>query len=318
MVLWQRWLMARDTGASRHDVAHFEAERAVEYVRGSVATTASKPLTSMEGGAGAGAPLADASCKRVAMDLMPCRPQAGHGAETVADSGIGAKQLGPYNMRMMSKNGLIAAAAMCAASALTAAPVTAQQKELSEASIEKLMDYAWQITPERFTKPNGVTVEIGNDRKIAEVPLEAAREIIRVSRLSAHAQVCDLKDEHATNYRTMMAREAIKKKWSEQQMVFINQLHLVTVMMLTGRAKLIEQEDGKEPKVVEETSQDKFKATTCTTEERNKVRDAVTAYLKSGPQLAPADTAAGGPAPAAPVAPAATPASATKAAPSKK
>ena len=252
------------------------------------------------------------------MDLTPCRPQAEHCDKAVADSGIGAKKLGPFKMRIMSKNVLVVAAAMCAASALTAAPVWAQQKELSEASIEKLMDYAWQITPERFTKPNGVTVEIGNDRKVAEVPLEAAREIIRASRLSAHAQVCDLKEEHSNNYRTMMAREAIKKKWSEQQMVFINQLHLVTVMMLTGRAKLIEQEDGKEPKVVEETSQEKFKASTCTTEERNKVRDAVTAYLKAGPQLAPADTAAGGPALGAPAAPAATPASATKAAPAKK
>lgn len=205
-----------------------------------------------------------------------------------------------------------AAAVIAVVAALTAVPVRAQ--EMSQQSVETLMEYAWQITPERFTKPNGVTVEIGNDRKAAEIPLDVARDIIKVSRLSAHAQVCDLKEEHANNYRTMMAREAIKKRWSEQQMVFINQLHLVTVMMLTGRLKLIERDDGKEPKVVEENV---GKSVTCTAEQRNKVRDAVMAYLKSGPQLVPADAAAGGPAPTVPPAPPAVPASA-KGAPAKK
>ncbi|MEQ1711975.1 MAG: hypothetical protein ABL908_11315, partial [Hyphomicrobium sp.] len=102
-----------------------------------------------------------------------------------------------------------------------------------------------------------------------------------------------------------------KKKWTEPQMVYINQLHLVTVMMLTGRLKLIERTEGKEPQVVEENV---GKQVTCTAEQRNKVRDSVIAYLKSGPQLAPADTAAG---PVVPPAPSATPASA-KAPPAKK
>ena len=178
---------------------------------------------------------------------------------------------------------------------------------MSQKSVETLMEYAWAITPDRFTKPNGVTVEIDrNNRKVTEVPLDTARDVIRTGRLSAHAQVCDLKEEHAANYRTMMAREAIKKKWSEQQMVYINQLHLVTVMLLTGKLKLIEREDGKEPQVIEENV---GKTATCTPEQKIKVRDAVMAYLKSGPQIAPADLAGGGPAPGAQPAPAATPAS---------
>lgn len=210
-------------------------------------------------------------------------------------------------MRIMSK-GLAATVAVAAWAVVAAAPGKAQ--ELSQQSVETLMEYAWQITPERFTKPNGQTVEIGNDRKAVDIPLPDAREIIRVSRLSAHAQVCDLKEEHANNYRTMMAREAVKKKWTEAQMVYINQLHLVTVMMLTGRLKLIEKEQGKEPQVVEDNV---GKQVTCTAEQRNKVRDAVTAYIKSGPQLAPADAAAGGIAPVPPAVPAAA-----KGAPAKK
>jgi hypothetical protein len=213
-------------------------------------------------------------------------------------------------MRNMSR---ALATAVAASVWVAVAAVPGKAQELSQQSIETLMEYAWQITPERFTKPNGQTVEIGNDRKTVDIPLPDAREIIRVSRLSAHAQVCDLKEEHSNNYRTMMAREAIKKKWTEPQMVYINQLHLVTVMMLTGRLKLIEKEQGKEPQVVEDNV---GKQVTCTAEQRNKVRDAVMAYIKSGPQLAPADAAAGGIAPVPPAVPAA--AKGAPAAPAKK
>lgn len=201
-----------------------------------------------------------------------------------------------------------AAAAVLAGSLATSTPGAAQ--ELSQKSVEALMDYAWAITPDRFTKPNGQTVIIDrNNRKGVEVPLDTAREVIRVGRLSAHAQVCDLKEEHALNFRTMMAREAIKHKWSEQQFVFMNQLHIVTVMLLTGQLKVVETEekDGKDVQVSEESV---AKKASCSAEQRTKVKDAVTAYVKSGPQLVQSDPAAGGPAPAAPAAPAAMPASA--------
>lgn len=194
---------------------------------------------------------------------------------------------------------------MLAGSIATSAPGAAQ--ELSQKSVEALMEYAWAITPDNFTKPNGQTVVIDKkSRKSVEVPLDTAREVIRVGRLSAHAQVCDLKEEHAINFRTMMGREAQKKKWSEQQMVFMNQLHIVTVMLLTGQLKVIESEerDGKDVQVGEESV---GKKATCSAEQRTKVKDAIIAYVKAGPQVTPSDTAAGGPAPATPPA---TPASA--------
>ena len=70
-----------------------------------------------------------------------------------------------------------------------AAPAMAQ--EMSENSVQTLMDYAWSLTPDRFTKPDGVVVEVDrNNRKAAEVPMETAREVIKAGRLSAHAQTC--------------------------------------------------------------------------------------------------------------------------------
>ena len=207
-----------------------------------------------------------------------------------------------------------AAAAGVAATVLvaTTGQAGAQQSELSKESIEKLLEYAWAITPDRFTKPNGETVEIDRkDPKTVEVPIETAREIIRVGRLSAHAQLCDLKEEHAANFRSAMAREALKKVWTEQQMVFMNQLHMVTVMLLTGQLKVVttDVKDGKEVQVTEDVGKGKA---SCSPEQRTRVRDAIVAYLKTGPQAMPADPAAGGPAPAPAAAPTPTSAPAKK------
>lgn len=215
---------------------------------------------------------------------------------------------GPNSMRKLFTAGW-AATALLAGTAIAVDDGHAQ--ELSPQSVETLMEYAWAITPDRFTKPNGQTIEIDrSNRRAVEVPLDTAREIIRVGRLSAHAQVCDLKEEHAINFRTLMGREAIKKKWSEPQFVYMNQLHMVTVMLLTGQLKLIESEPGKDGKDVQVAEENVGKKVTCTPEQKLKVREAVTAYVKSGPQLAPADAAAGGPVPTGPAVPAATPASA--------
>ena len=185
----------------------------------------------------------------------------------------------------------------------------AAAQEMSENAVQTLMDYAWSLTPDRFTKPDGVVIEVDrNNRKGTEVPMDAARDVIKAGRLSAHAQTCDLKEEHAANYRSFMQREAAKSKWTEQQLLYMNQLHLVTVMLLTGKLQVIEREDGKEPKVIEDGN--KTDAKSCTEEQKGKVKDAITAFVNSAP--APASKAAAG----SPPAPAATPTSAP--APTKK
>jgi hypothetical protein len=186
---------------------------------------------------------------------------------------------------------------------------SASAQQMSEKSIRTLMEYAWALTPDRFTKPNGETIEIDRKKRAEiEVPIDTAGEVIRVGRLSAHAQMCDLPVEHTNNYRSLMYRESLKKKWSEQQMVFMNQLHLVTVMLLTGKLRLIEREEGKEPKVIEESVGKEAKS--CTPEQAEKVKQAITAYVSSGPAMQ-TRSAAGGPVPAAP-ATTATPTAAKK------
>jgi len=200
--------------------------------------------------------------------------------------------------------GLVCVAAM--APALAVMPASAQ--ELSEKATRTFMEYSWTLTPERFTKPNGETILIDkNKRAEVEVPLDVAREVIRAGRLSAHAQVCGLAQEQGDNHNSLMRRQIDSKRWSPQQLVYINQLHLTVVMLLTGRIKLVEKAEGekdagKEVVVAEEAQKG---AQTCSAEQKAKVQEMIAAYVKSGPAIASSSAAPAVPAaqPTATVAP---------------
>ncbi|MFN0218443.1 MAG: hypothetical protein ACKVP4_06485 [Hyphomicrobium sp.] len=183
---------------------------------------------------------------------------------------------------------------------------------MSEKAVRSFMDYAWSLTPQQFSKPDGSTVVIDKKKKDAVmIPIDIARDVIKVGRLSAHAQVCDLRDDQIGNHRAMMRREIARSKWTPQQEVYISQLHLTTVMLLTGKIKLVEK-DGDKEVVVDEG---KTPQQTCTDEQRKKVKDLITAYVAASP-APPAPKAATAPPPGAPTATGSTtkPAAAPKAA----
>ncbi len=180
------------------------------------------------------------------------------------------------------------------------APVNAQ--ELSEKATQTFMEYAWQLTPAAFTKPDGTTIQIDKKKRgDVMVPLDVARKVIRAGRLSAHAQVCELAQDQSDNHNSLMRRHLQSKKWTPQQLVYINQLHLTTVMLLTGRIMLVEKQGDKEVVVEEE----KRKAQTCSEEQKQKVKEMIAAYVKSGPsptkKAASASAADAQPAATAPV-----------------
>jgi hypothetical protein len=172
------------------------------------------------------------------------------------------------------------------------APALAQAKELSDKSVLTLMKYAWGMVPEKFTTPLGKTINVDKSKASSSVvPIEIAREVIRVARLSAYAQLCELPEEQRANYQTLMRREEEKASWSDQQMLFINQLHLFTVMTLTGKVALVEK-DGDKEVVVKEGKPAKTES--CTDTERKKVQEQIMAYVNTGPALAPPPAATAG------------------------
>ena len=164
--------------------------------------------------------------------------------------------------------------------------ISAAAQQLSDRSVQTIMDYAWSYTPGKFTPPNGQTVFIDKkNREKMVVPVAKGREVIMAARLTAHAQICDLPEDQVRNYHSLMLRERQSNKWSPQQLVYINQLHLTTVMMLVGKLQIVEKKGEKTVSVKEGQSNIK----TCTAEQRTKVKELIAAYVKSGPDL---DTAA--------------------------
>ncbi len=203
-------------------------------------------------------------------------------------------------MAVSNKAG-IGLVAMALAALAAAAPADAQGKDqLSDNSVKWLMGGAWAITPPTYTN-DGKTITIDKTKRAeVMVPIEVGRSIIQVAWRSAMAQICDLDPELAANYGTMIARERAKNKWSDQQIVYISQLHLFTVSIRTGKAQIVAKEGDQEVVINEKPT----KVETCGDAERAKVREQIKAYVES--EAAPAAATSGAAAPATPAATAAS------------
>jgi len=173
---------------------------------------------------------------------------------------------------------------VAALAAAGSVPVLAQNKELSEKSVQMLMQYAWALTPPKFTAPDGKTIEVDKTKpKDVIVSIDVAREVIMVGRLSAHAQSCELTEEQRANYLTLMRREQAKSQWSDQQLLYISQLHTTTVMMMTGKLLLVEKAGEK---VVSEREIKAGRAESCSDTERQRVKTQIAAYINTAPAQA--------------------------------
>ena len=186
--------------------------------------------------------------------------------------------------KMQARTRIVAALA----AGLIATPVLA--KDLSDKSVNVLMNYAWSIMPNKFTTPAGKVIEVDKTKMDSViVPVDVARNVIQVARITAQAQICQLLEESTANYRALMTLENSRKKWSDQQELYISQLHLFTVMWLSGKVKLVEKDGDKEVVISENKGGSEQ---TCTDAEKGKVKDEITTYLKQVTAQLPPLTAA--------------------------
>jgi hypothetical protein len=178
----------------------------------------------------------------------------------------------------------LAAVALATIAVGASGPALAQSKDLSDKSVQTMMQYAWTLMLPKFTA-NGKEVIVDlNKPKENMVPVDVAREVIRVGRISASAQLCGLENDQTAVHANLMARENAKKKWTDQQMMFVNQLHLFTVMLMTGGVKVVEKEGDKEgaKEVVLDNAKLAAPKAACTDAERSKVAEAVKTYVATG------------------------------------
>lgn len=187
---------------------------------------------------------------------------------------------------MMVRSLMAGVCAMACSLAATASGQTQSTGGLSDKSVNAIMTYAWQVLPAKFTAPNGKVIEV--DKKKQEgaiVPIETARDIIRVGYNSAQAQVCEMWEAQTANFDTLMRVESAKKKWSDQQMLYITTLHRMTIHVVSGKIRVVDEKG--ELKVFLEPIEPSKEA--CPDEKRKKVAEAIETYVKANN---PAATAA--------------------------
>ena len=191
---------------------------------------------------------------------------------------------------MFNVSARIGAGLVCAAmvALLSGGPGLAQDKDPSDNSVRMFMRYAWTLLPEKFTPPQGKTITVDKSKpKEVEVPLETAREAVRVGYYSAHAQLCNLWEEQQANYQTLMARQR-DAKWSDQQKLYIQKLHQATVMIMTGKITFVESEGNLKP-VKREAKTNPHEP--CTDAKRQAVKEQIANYINASPKAKTAEPA---------------------------
>lgn len=188
---------------------------------------------------------------------------------------------------VMARSLMIGVCAMACSLAATASGQTQATGGLSDKSVNTIMTYAWQVLPAKFTAPSGKVIEVDKKKQDgAIIPIETARDIIRVGYNSAQAQVCEMWEAQVANFDTLMRIENAKKKWTDQQMLYITTLHRMTIHVVSGKIRVVDEKG--ELKVFLEPIEPSKEA--CPDEKRKKVADAIETYVKanSGGEQAPA------------------------------
>ena len=166
-----------------------------------------------------------------------------------------------------------------AAASSLVSPVAEQQpkekKKPSDRTVRVIMGWAFAAVPETV-KRGGKDVKLDRTNpKDFYIPIEDARRVIRVSMRSANADLCDLKEMEGRNFLKLMSNEKALKKWTPNQMTFIQQLHIATGLVITGSGKAGDEAEKKDDGSAD--ARNKYK---CSAEERERIRAAVEAYIK--------------------------------------
>lgn len=126
------------------------------------------------------------------------------------------------------------------ARAQTAAPQNEGQKgKLSDSAVRVLMTYAFSLVPDQAKGPDGKTVKV--DKSVPNkflIPLDDARGVIRASTRSAYAEVCGLPELGRANYQTLVKGEQARMVWTPEQIMFIKSLHHFSVSYFTGNIQI--------------------------------------------------------------------------------
>jgi hypothetical protein len=187
-----------------------------------------------------------------------------------------------------------------------AAPEGEKKGGLSDSAVRVLMTYAFSIIPEQQPGPDGKPIKVDKtDPNLFLIPDEDARRVIRAATRSAYAEACQLENLALANYQAMMQSEMAKKIWSEQQLLMINALHKFSSSYFSGNAKITEVPDEADTAAAKGDAQPSQgadlvapKRPQCPPEQKQKVENAINAYVQAAHAPAPPPSTAAPQAPA--------------------
>ncbi len=140
------------------------------------------------------------------------------------------------------------------------APIAAKAKgtKFTDDYVKQTMALAFQQMPDHIKK-DGKIIKIERDKpEKVLIPVEDARRIMKAAGISALAQLCNRLDLQLAHRDAILVEERDKKKWSPQQLEYINRLHMFQVMMTLGQdAKNEEEAKRKQDEMAKKLCGDK-------------------------------------------------------------
>ena len=121
-------------------------------------------------------------------------------------------------------------------------------KGLSDSAVRVMSTFALSIVPDQVPAGPGVQmVKLDkSDPNKYLIPLDDARQIIRVATRSAYAEVCQLPEFEKANFDALIRGEKLRG-WTAEQMMFIHALHTFATSYFAGNVKITEQADSGKP-----------------------------------------------------------------------
>lgn len=168
-------------------------------------------------------------------------------------------------------------------------------KGLSDSAVRVMSTFALSIVPDQVPAgPGGQMVKLDkSDPNKYLIPIDDARQIIRVATRSAYAEVCQLPELEKANFDAMIRSEKLRG-WTAQQMMFIHALHTFATSYFAGNVKITESDAGQSGSMAKEgaaaanaadgaTTTITTKKLECAPGQKEKVTAAINTYVQSAP-----------------------------------
>ncbi len=179
-------------------------------------------------------------------------------------------------MRMFS----LARVAMLGGIIVVSAAGAAHSEELGDKTVSWLMHAAFGMLPDKFTTAEQKVITIDHTKpEDYLIPIEDAREVVKIAYNSARAQTCRLMEKQRDNYQALVKHQTDGGKWNEKQLLYIKQLHLFVVQFGTGSVKITQVGDDQKVETIPNEKLSTVKP--CTEDEKKALLEKIEAYVKS-------------------------------------